>query len=74
MTSSVIELNIVRICIVAFLSPMWCNGQYARHWTQGSRVQSRPRRWVSKDDKNTQHTFFGGVKSQGSLVVIFYGM
>jgi hypothetical protein len=45
--------TLVSLC----LSPRWCSGQCFCHWTQASWVQTRPRGWIFKGDKNPQHTF-----------------
>jgi hypothetical protein len=38
-------------------SPRWCNGFHTSNGPQGSRVETRPWRWVLMDDKNPQHAF-----------------
>jgi hypothetical protein len=54
------------------------NGWRALRWTQVLRVQTRPRRWIFKGDKNPQHAFGGGGKGWGVKplphVLRFYGM
>jgi hypothetical protein len=37
--------------------PHWCSGYCACHWTQEPRVQTQPRWWIFKGNKNLQHTF-----------------
>jgi hypothetical protein len=49
--------------------PCWSSGYCACCWTQGTRVRTRPRRWICKGDRNPQPTFFRmGSKAGGPML------
>jgi hypothetical protein len=52
----------------SYWSRRWCSCQCVSRWTQESRLQTRPRRWTFKGDKNPQHTFLRtGSKAEGPM-------
>jgi hypothetical protein len=57
------------------MSPRWCSGQCACHWTQRSRVRTRPRRWILRAIKiHSTPSSRMGSKAGRCHVVRFYGV